>query len=852
MREAAINIKINTRSGQQSINQLNKTVDQTEKRTRRLTEELGYMRDELARMDKGTQEFQEMEQAVVDLTYATDEVTKRIKVLSSDQLALDKTIGVIQGMAGAYQSVLGVTALLGVENEQLLEILVKMQAVQSIVNGLNQVSVMLSERSAAGIALRNIQTKILNTSLIAQTTVTSSATVATKALDTAMRSLPIIAVIAGLSALVYGISRYVSSSKQAAIETKELEEKQAELAKRQAENTKEVAESSTSYVSLIYQLKQTNSNSGERLNLINKINSTYGTTLQNLKDENDFQKQLNQSIDTYIKLQETKIIFRENEEEITELIVERLGIQKVLNDALKDENNIYEEGARTLFERNEGNLRAGRITREQYNETNKAIKQNIANEEESLRLEGLKRIGLDKQVVRFKEINEQLKLLTKSQLELAGEEGDNEIIPLPTDTDIDNAIKLYTDANKKFFDAIESDRISRIEDSREKELQAEATKYDNLIQLAEAAGMETTSITEKYQNLVVAINNKYDEEAKNNKIKLNNETLILNANLLMQEELNLAEYEEEKINIRNKYANRIRSLKIKELNDERDILLQNTSLTEEERNKIIADYALKNAKLMEDSITPAEDIEEKWFETFEGILSVTSRVLTEVANLTNAVFDQMAQNLENETNMRMKSYEDQELGYKTSLENQEISREEYEAKMKNLEITKQMEERSAKRKAFEQDKKTRITSAIMGIAQGVIAGLGAPFPMNIVMPALAAVTGGTQLGVIKNQQFKAATGGIVPGQPSKVDSVNARLAPGEAVINSTSTSMFGPILSRLNQIGGGKSLLPNTELKQEPTNSSFDRESDVRAYVTWSDIDQKNREDTRYRRNGRV
>lgn len=849
-RNAAINIKINTRSGQKSIDKLNGTVGQTEEKTRKLTEELRDMRDELARLDKGTQEFQELEFAAGELAYEINNVNQRIKVLSSDQLALDKTIGVVQGMAGAYQSVLGVTALLGVENEQLLEILVKMQAVQSVVNGLNQVSAMLSERTAAGIALRNIQTKILNSGLVAQTTVTNSANIATKALDASMRALPIFAVIAGLTALVYGISRVVGQSKEAAARTEELRLEQEELAKAAEDMRKSIASESAEFVGLIYQLKSTNEGSKERLDLINQINATYGTTLSNLKDEIKFQNQLTEAVDKYIdsKIREAKL--EATNEEFKALLQERFKIEQNIE-------NLRAQGFNTLRARSDYEEKVyqdrlaeiQRLKDEQdlFDESkNVASNARIKQIEEEIEADNKLR---DANYVRLMEIDEQLKELGFTSFELS--QSVSKTVDKVVDK-TDDLMKAYIDANTKYFDAIEADRISRIEDSREKELQTEADKYDNLIQLAEAAGMDTVEITEKYQDLIIAINNKYDEEARNNKIKLNNETLILQEQLLMQEEINLAESEEERINIRNKYADRIRSLKINELNDERDILLQNTELTEEERNKIIAEYALKNAKLMEESITPSEDVEEEWWETMEGILSVASSTLGEIGNLTNALFDQMAQNLENETNMRMKSYDDQALSFATSLENQEISREEYDAKMKNLDIAKEMEERNAKRKAFEQDKKTRITSAIMGIAQGVIAGLGAPFPMNIVMPALAAVTGGIQLGVIKSQQFKAATGGIVPGQPSKVDSVDARLAPGEAVINSTSTAMFGPLLSQLNQIGGGKSLLPNTELKQEPTNSSFNREHDVRAYVTWSDIDQKNREDSRYRRNGRV
>lgn len=50
-----------------------------------------------------------------------------------------------------------------------------------------------------------------------------------------------------------------------------------------------------------------------------------------------------------------------------------------------------------------------------------------------------------------------------------------------------------------------------------------------------------------------------------------------------------------------------------------------------------------------------------------------------------------------------------------------------------------------------------------------------------------------------------AYGGIVQGQGSMTsDSIGAYLSPGEAVINARSTAMFKPLLSSINQLGGGK------------------------------------------------
>ena len=55
-----------------------------------------------------------------------------------------------------------------------------------------------------------------------------------------------------------------------------------------------------------------------------------------------------------------------------------------------------------------------------------------------------------------------------------------------------------------------------------------------------------------------------------------------------------------------------------------------------------------------------------------------------------------------------------------------------------------------------------------------------------------------------------ADGGIVKGPgTSKSDSIPARLSNGEAVMTSGAVTMFGPMLSMMNQMGGGTSFAPN-------------------------------------------
>lgn len=73
--------------------------------------------------------------------------------------------------------------------------------------------------------------------------------------------------------------------------------------------------------------------------------------------------------------------------------------------------------------------------------------------------------------------------------------------------------------------------------------------------------------------------------------------------------------------------------------------------------------------------------------------------------------------------------------------------------------------------------------------------------IGTVVGAVTAIMG-TALRSVKSAKF--AEGGLVTGPGSGTsDSIPARLSNGESVMTAAATSMFGPILSSFNQMGGG-------------------------------------------------
>ena len=96
-------------------------------------------------------------------------------------------------------------------------------------------------------------------------------------------------------------------------------------------------------------------------------------------------------------------------------------------------------------------------------------------------------------------------------------------------------------------------------------------------------------------------------------------------------------------------------------------------------------------------------------------------------------------------------------------------------------------------------------------AKGISAAMSVPFPANLgaIATTIATIASGMTSAISTVNSAKFASGGLVVGPGTATsDSIPARLSNGESVMNARSTAMFGPLLSSLNQAGGGVAFNP--------------------------------------------
>lgn len=210
--------------------------DAAEKKVQSLIRQLRLMKDELARLDKDSPEFFELAKKATILEDKIGDVNQQLKLLGSDTSSVDALIQGAQGIVGAFVGVQGVIALVGGENEEMQETLVKLTAAMSVLQGVQQIGQLIDKNSALNIfLLKNLRLQQAAASTqaavaegaqtaatVALTTAEEGATVATLSFNAALAANPAGVILLAIGALVAALAIFGNSSEDAAEEQKKV------------------------------------------------------------------------------------------------------------------------------------------------------------------------------------------------------------------------------------------------------------------------------------------------------------------------------------------------------------------------------------------------------------------------------------------------------------------------------------------------------------------------------------------------------------------------------------------------------------------------------------------------------
>lgn len=350
---------------------------------------------------------------------------------------------------------------------------------------------------------------------------------------------------------------------------------------------KAIADESAEFVGNIMMLKATNKGSKERADLIKAINKEYGSTIQNLKDEKEFQAQLNAEVNNYIEFQRIRYKLERNEELISGNLQKQSRLRMEIANAEKQNNDLIKQGAlnrKESYETDDMGIRvstglayANEELAIQYEKNTKIIEENkkeLEAAEKRLTAYGVSSLSAQEQIKKYGYTTEKT---TKTQKEIntAFKDG-NEYV------------SKYIQLNQELIQIQQGRTITQHKENIDAMLA-------NEVKFAEDTGQAQVDELERVIHEMYVIQAQFIEQQRDFKLKAIED-----------------EYQREK------------TLRLKALQDERDDLLKGAEGNTDAQAKINANYQVKLTALNKEEETRYKDVQkEKEVVTAETVDKVT-------------------------------------------------------------------------------------------------------------------------------------------------------------------------------------------------------------------------------------
>lgn len=730
-----------------------------------LESQLSDLKKQLAQLKfegkDNTEEFAALSEEAGRMKDALADVEQQINATASDTKGLDTAMMGLTTVMGGL-SLLGPMFAEGSEEaEEFNKILQKMQAIMMILNTLRTIQNATQKQGLLYQTAEAVKLKAINVlktmeakATAAQTAATVKQTIAQKALNLVMKANPVMLLVTGLAALAGGIAAVAGAISSSSDEMERSEEEIAAM-------TEAIEKQKATLESMLSAMREAGRSESEVLTT--RIRSLLLILSQDAPEtvKEDLRNDIQETTNSLLALAQGWAVAYEvatETEGLTKLEKNIKAINRELGAQYQALNQLRNKGL---------------ITQDEYD---KALQYTVSASDSAI---------LAAQEAEAAQITELLRKATDERIALIEDENER-------------ARELEETRYARAIDELET-RLDK-----EKDLTStERALINRLIELEE----------QKHQQKMKALDTKALQE------DLKEQENIIRLKLEAVEEGSQAEYE----------------LKLQQLERQRDLELANTELTEEQKNLIRQKYQAQqdelrktyNNKVLQEA---QELVKLEWENRINEAANQGQNVLQLEIDAAKARLDALHQ-MEGESDAEFKARqleaEQEYLEAKKDLADYEV--EITQAKMEALEglvgglsqimsaFGEENEKmaKAAKILALGEIAVNTGKAIAAGVAEAAAAG---PFPANIgaIGATIAAVLTNIASAVTTVKSAKFATGGLVTGPGSGTsDSIPARLSNGESVINARSTAMFSPLLSALNQAGGGVPFNPAASGSQE-------------------------------------
>lgn len=905
---AQINIKVDERQAQNSVDNLNKSLNQSTKSTASLRAELRQVTQELQGLEPGSKRFDELSQRAGQLR---DTIQDTSAVINATAGSAIENLGTgLQGVAStgvaAFQGLQAAAVLFGGENENLQKQLVKLQAVANLAQAINTFGGLkdtittvtasfkaFSTQIAASTVVSKIYNFVMQETTLAQVKETASSiagsvatgvqtaattllTAAKRALTTAtissanaMRVLKGAIVATGIGALVILLGEAISYLMDMGNEAESAAEKQEKIAQAAEKTRQKLQDAATAARNLSEMMTGGLTDMDNELKLLEArgagFNEIYDKQIQILNERNTllnnqaFQENIQLANDASAYTGKQLARYLELKKEQKNIYTEMSLASIKRSDAAKQEEEDAARAAKEAADRrkqaaDDAQRERDRLEKERQDRRRKELDDlNAILDREKYARQELIRLYTNQDEVEngiFQKRTKREEEMLNLQIEMDNFEKD--LIEKATDRKI-KALEEEWIQGKKTIEQFQADRLALEQKGADNLLPVEKSLLKKKEQIFNMEVDKRKEVWDKLKEQAI-INSEiiYTQTAQSRvtfeKDMALREIELMNISENKKKELRLETlnyYKDTEISQITKIKDRSLDLLYKQYQDELKLAEQNG----DDKEEIDAKYEQDRVNLELDAAKQIKDIQDAALvdrqKSFQDNIKLAEEQLNlwggKVMEISDAINQLFAQQTQQQIDMVNAKYQTESDKLQAQFDQKILTDEEYNAQKKALDQQREQDELALKRKQFNRDKANNIVNAIMMGAQSVLAALATMPPASYIMAGINAGLAAVQVATISQQQFKAARGGIVPGNgPSNIDSVPSLLAPGEAVINANSAAMFPNTLSMINQAGGGISLAP--EMPTQGSNGSGTIFSDnrsnqpVRAYVVETEI----------------
>ena len=782
-----------------------------------LRTELRELTMQLAEMERngmrGSEAYNQLAAQAGKLKDAMEDARREINRQSSDIKAFEGVVDVVKTATTAWQVYQGAMNAFGIESEEAMKAMQKLQGIMAITNGLKQLGTQLTNNETATYkayhaVLRMLgiekQKDVVNTNAetAAQTAnataMTASATAA-KVLRTALAALGIGALIAGIAALVAywdDVKAFFGGMSEEAERAAKL---QSELNEIEKDASKIYAKNAAEINYYTQRVAEFNGTKEEEAKLVSELNSKYGQSFGVYKTLDQWKEQLTRRGKAYCEMMmleaQAQAVLMKYAEAYTVVLEEQTKLRSAqtysLNpDLFKGDGAAYE---RYLNEQEK-----------QIQRQRQAIQRAEADAKRWMD-EYMRLMGRANKIAAENSFNPNTGSGTTSSKSSSSRRTNKSTST--TKNDAEREAKARLDALRKAEDA----ELALLKDSHEKQRKEIEYRFTRQIQDIKGNGEEEerlrVALKKQMKDALDDLEQKFSDEAvKAEQERIQKMLAIVEKGT--QEELNL-----KLDSLRNELDLEMRAIDEsdateEEKNDQRNLALQ-TYL--HNRNELISDYDQQLAERRAQAVE--NDFNQRINDAFGNELEILRIQYEQKQQLL-----EQAQQREDETieafNARRIQLESDYLNAKQALNDKEREMEQAKydfASSIASGLAGVFESLGEDNTAFAKLSKVLALAEIAintgkAVAAGIASAMSVPFPANLaaIATTIGAVLSGMASAIKTVNSAKFATGGYIEGAgTSTSDSIPIRVSNGESVMNANTTAMFGGLLSSLNQLGGG-------------------------------------------------